>query len=687
MPKNSTKKYLTILLCLSIVLSFSASGLSADNEKSREYLYTARLLFNMGNYNKAVALYKQIQDADSTFREATLNLAIIYKNLGQYKKAIKQLKEILKIESNAIIYLNLGEVYYLNSMPNEAIDAFKSALRMGQGGALIYFWIGKCFQDKGDLEQAKASFKKAVEINPAFALGYLCLGKLYVQDKMWDYAEKAFDVVKELDPSITEIYPALGFVCFKQKRYEQALKAYRKVEAVDPDNTEAKKYIARIYKNTAYHLKEKTAEREKKRLEGSVAKKVPTKKVKDAPLVRVHIGDMKKLRLKCAADFFITGQNEKEILFKGEKNQLYSIIRDKEGIVLVLGQKKVKQFNQKIRIFHRQPNATILIFDVEAGKGEYWASKTDRVYRGVIEVEIYKEEFIRLINTINMEEYLYGVLPSEMPSNWPAEALKAQAVAARSEAYVKLSRHEMEGYNFCADVHCQVYSGAGVETEATNSAVDTTTGEVAVYNGKPIDAVYSNSCGGHTQGNIFGDRQGIVYLHEKQDAFRPTGFYFPLSALELEDWLSASNIEVFCNNNAFSRQSNFRWMRLYTQPQLERLINKKKNIGKLIAIRILERNPSSHVHRIQIIGSRGKFIIEKELNIRQIFGNLRSGMFNIAVKLDKKARPEEFLFYGGGWGHGVGMCQVGAATMAQEGFSCEEILKFYYTDIDIEKLY
>ena len=120
---------------------------------------------------------------------------------------------------------------------------------------------------------------------------------------------------------------------------------------------------------------------------------------------------------------------------------------------------------------------------------------------------------------------------------------------------------------------------------------------------------------------------------------------------------------------------------------MEKLINKKQHIGRLISIDIKERHPSSHVHSIYIKGSKDELFIEKELNIRRLLGDLRSGMFNINVKLDKNGQAESFLFYGGGWGHAVGMCQVGAATMAERGFDFKEILNFYYTDIEVKKLY
>lgn len=688
MSKNFSYKFLIYFLLFLFVFLFYRPGfVSSSADNYNEHLYKGRFLFNQGKYTQAIAEYKKAQILKPASKESILNLALIHKNLRQYSKAIFYYKKLLKIKPDGIIYQNLGEVYYLNSMPEKAISVLNSALKMGQKVPLVYFWLGKSFQDKGDWDNAAWGFRQALALDEKFVLAHMSLGRFYMQKKMWASAQKEFERIRELDPSITEIYSLLAGVYFYQKRYAPALEMYRKVCVIDPDNIKAKESINKILALAGEDLEKKLSERKGRRLEQAIARKVKPKRVKQAPLVRVHIGDVKSLRFKCGVKFVIKNPDDEEVVFKGSKSKLYTILRNKNKISIFADKKKIKDFYQPIKIVHNVPSATTLIFDVESGQGRYWANKTDRIYRGQIDIGFAQKGYLRITNLLNMEEYLCGVLPSEMPGNWPAEALKAQAVAARSEAYNKLTRHKNEGYNFCSDVHCQAYNGAKVETKATNAAVDNTQGEVALYDRKPIDAVYSNSCGGHTQGNIFGDRIAIAYLKEKPDTIENFVFFFPLSALELEDWLWGADIPVFCNNENFSRRSNFRWMRIYSRQELEELINKKINIGRLISIDILERNISSHVHRIQIVGSRKKHIIEKELNIRQILDNLRSGMFNIDIKLGKKGLPVEFLFYGGGWGHGVGMCQVGAATMAQKGYTYEDILKFYYNDIQIKRMY
>ncbi len=668
-------------------LAVSAVALQAGPDSYRSCCDRGRALFNQGNYKEALAAYAQAELFSPSSKEAILNQAIILRNMRDYTRSVAAYRKLLRIDPDSIVYLNMGEVLYLQGNNPEAIAALRQAVSLGQPGPMVHFWLGRCFESVRDWDNAIQAYTNALERDQSCAVAHYALGQLYSRKQQWARAQKEYEATKELDPSITEVYSRLAQVYADQKLYEQALEAYRKVQAVSPDNRQAQVAIDRIYAIAGDELKQTQTRRETQRLTETAAQEVIASDVAPAPLVRVLIGDVRRLRFKCSAEWNIREQGKDDVVFRGEKDRLYRISRENNDIVITSDERPCLTVARPFTIAHASAAATFLIFDVESGTGQYWANKTDRIYRGALDIGTGEDASLRIVNVVNMEEYLYGVLPSEMPPEWPAEALKAQAVAARSEAYFKLGRHAKEGYDFCSGVHCQAYSGARVETKATNTAVDTTCGEVAVYNGKPIDAVYSNSCGGHTQGNIYGDRTPIPYLRGRVDAGTELGFIFPLSPLELDDWLWEQNIPVFCNNDTFSRRSNFRWMRLYSKEQLQELINKKMDIGMLISVDIVERNPSGHIQSVCITGSKGVFKVEKELTIRQLFGELRSGMFNLDVSLDNKGNAGEFLFYGGGWGHGVGMCQVGAATMAQQGYSYDRIIKFYFADTQIKKMY
>ena len=685
--KRNFSPLIFLFVLLAVVLMPLHPVISAPAGSLRGVFDKAKDLFNNGDYDRALVEYKTALNITPDSIEAILNMAILYKDVQDYKKSIREYSRLLKIKPDKLIYFNLGEVYYLNAQADEALKFFERALELGQKGALIHFWMGECYRTKQDEENAINEYKKALIADPEFALAYLQIGRIYKQKRSWTEAERALERVKETDPSMTDVFTELAEVYYNQENYEQALEAFRKVKSIDPANEEAQLYTEKIMKLAGSKLGEKLKSRETQRLAEKTPKAVGPVKAAGAPLLSVHIGDLNRLRFKCSADFSLEEKEEGRVFFQGSRETLYNIEVEGKKVAINSENKKLAETGKPFLIVPGDKDATTLIFDVKFGEGNYWAASMDGSYRGKLELSVLADNNIRLLNIINMEEYIYGVLPSEMDSSWPLQALKAQAIAARSEAYAKMNRHKKDGFNFCSQVHCQVYSGARVEDPRTNQAVKETCGVIAVYNEKPIDAIYSNSCGGHTQGNIFGEQENIPYLSGKPDFIGDNGFSFPLSPLELEDWLWGKNISAFCNNDKISRNSNFRWMRFYDAEELSRLVAKEKNIGRVRGLEIMGRSRSGHIKKVKITGSKGILIMEKELKIRRLLGNLRSSMFCLDIKKNRQGQAEEFIFYGGGWGHAVGMCQVGAATMAEQGYDYEQILKFYYTGIELKKMY
>ncbi len=684
MLKKNFPLFLPLCFVFLVLASGSVFAANAGDPQRQDFAAAAKQ-FNDGEYKQALAQYWKILKAEPDSKEAILNEAIIYKYLGDYEKAAWEYRRLLKIQPDKLIYFGLGEVYYLDSQPDRALKSFRQALALGQEGALIHFWMAECYRDKADIPQAVSEYKKAVTLDSEFAVAYMELGRIYKQQQDWTAAEQALLRVRKLDPSIRQVFTGLAEVYYARQKYSEALEAFRKVKSIDPQNKKAQIYTDKIMKIAGCTLKPELKSKEAQRL----AEKMPKIVVpvsEGGPLVSVHIGDLKRLRFKCASGFTLKTAKKKKIFLRGAKNCLYNIISKGREMIISSGGKTLFRTAHPFLIVPDDTPATILIFDVKFGQGNYWAASMDGSYRGSLQIGILPGGDIRLINILNMEEYIYGVLPSEMSADWPLQALKAQAIAARTEAYTKMNRHKKEGFDFCSQVHCQVYSGARVEDPRSNQAVDETRGIIAEYKGKSIDAIYSNSCGGHTQGNIFGNQEYIPYLEGKPDFIGPSGFSFPLSPLELEDWLWSNNIAALCNNEKFSRNSNFRWMRIYNQKEISRLVAKKKDVGSIRNIEILDRSISGHIKRIRIIGTKGTLTVKEELPIRRLLGNLRSSMFSVDIKRGR-AGAEEFIFYGGGWGHAVGMCQVGAATMAEKGYNYEQILKFYYTGIQLKKMY
>jgi stage II sporulation protein D len=283
---------------------------------------------------------------------------------------------------------------------------------------------------------------------------------------------------------------------------------------------------------------------------------------------------------------------------------------------------------------------------------------------------------LRVINDVGLESYLAGVVAAEVPSTFPLEAMKAQAIAARTYTLSHLGDHAAKGADLCAQVHCQVYSGAPPATSRAALAVRQTAGEVLAWNDLLIDALYHSACGGATAAP-WDVRQGklLPYLTGGSDS-EPGG-------------------DAYCDMDQDSH-----WTATFTCQQAERLV--AANLGAVTArpglspghLRSLqiESRRRSRVEWLDVVTSTGHYRVRGDA-IRWLFGNghpgpsgLRSSAFTLSVKKDRRGRPTAFVFKGVGHGHGIGMCQWGARGRAESGQTAAEILSAYYPGAEIVNL-
>ena len=460
----------------------------------------------------------------------------------------------------------------------------------------------------------------------------------------------------------------------------------------------------------------------------------------------------------------------------------------------------------------------------------------DRTYRGILEIFGNARNTLTTVNELPLEEYLLGVVPNELsPATFgQIEALKAQAVAARTYIIKNMGQSRAEGYDICDTDQCQVYFGAGTEDPMSTQAATDTRGMVATYNGQPITALYSSTCGGRTESseNIFGEKLPYlvsvmcVYKHPVPKAFstrrniadykaavlavagvsnftqlrrflgmtgtgEPPSMNLPQLAKYVRENFyptvkTASDLDFLVEQDILPRtgvpnrnevlyrlidkKSAFEWqqgvlnswdgqkmtltvggkpvefrlspdapifsrmgeersamtqgqwiggelfdfravdgviqMAIYrrnfvnsTADRYSRLalwqVHKTKqdietafrplNIGETKSIRVVERGPSERPINTEIVGTRGRTTV-RALRIRTLLG-LRDSLFYFDEERNAQGDLIGIMFYGTGWGHGVGMCQVGAYGMAMDGATYEEILKTYYTGIDLKKMY
>lgn len=340
----------------------------------------------------------------------------------------------------------------------------------------------------------------------------------------------------------------------------------------------------------------------------------------------------------------------------------------------------------------------IEIAKVEVGSGFHWESEESRSYRGAIEFVLDADGLITVVNEVRLEEYLKGVVPSEMPAGFPYEALKAQAIASRSEAINKSGlRHPYAPFDLCDDVHCQVFSGTSRAAESTDRAVESTRGIFLLYRGGMAQAFFSGVCGGHTENN---ENVWLVdarpYLRGILDHSVNRLGNSLQQADNVKKWID-STPDVYCNLTGSDTPSYlsyakkyFRWQVTYQRPQLEAILRKQtgENFGSLVDLVPLRRGVSGRIIELEVVGTKKRFVIRHELAIRQALAQntLFSSCFYVSKK-GGRSLPDSFVLHGAGWGHGVGMCQAGAAVMADSGKYFDEILTHYFSGVYLKKLY
>jgi SpoIID/LytB domain protein len=333
---------------------------------------------------------------------------------------------------------------------------------------------------------------------------------------------------------------------------------------------------------------------------------------------------------------------------------------------------------------------TLKINDVPYGKGWWWEGKEDRIYEGEISLFVSETQKFEVIVKLPLELYLAGVVPYEMGNDSPIEALKAQAVAARSEAVIALTSKLYSGphHDLTSDVECQVFSGNHKRTSVTNLAVSETNSLILIEENQPINAYYASNCGGHSEliSNVWPERPDP---ESYQQAGKDAKQRVDLNLFEEEDvrqWIF-SKPDVFCNPERGIdlppwSQINFRWKKVFTKNGISAMISGDNQWGDLIDIKVIKRGQSGRIKVAMFVFEKDSLRVEGELNIRQLWNpSLRSSCFIV----DRDG--EMFILHGAGWGHGVGMCQSGAIAQAKYGATFRQILKHYYQEANIISLY
>ncbi len=418
----------------------------------------------------------------------------------------------------------------------------------------------------------------------------------------------------------------------------------------------------------------------------------------------------------------------KPYLAKGEKVLGEQVVEFSEGGVLWNG----NQYSQLT--FHPQSaDASFSLSDVTIGVNFHWERKETQTFLGTLRFVVESDKIVA-INELPVEKYLESVISSEMSATSSLELLKAHAVISRSWllAQMKKRREVAEsGNNFfsftkkedtlirwydredhtlfdvCADDHCQRYQGITKETSPhVAEAIRQTKGQILMDGDEICDARFSKCCGGITEEFQYcWEDTPKTYLTAVRDIALGVEHTLPnlTNEEEAEKWIRF-NPPAFCNTqdkkilsevlNDYDQETvNFyRWKETLSQEKLQQLIadKLKMDLGAILDMKAVERGKSGRISKLQIIGTEKIFTIGKELEIRRTLSDshLLSSAF-VVDKYDKDEQgvPQRFELIGAGWGHGVGLCQIGAAVMGEQGYHYDAILLHYYQGAEIKKLY
>ena len=371
-------------------------------------------------------------------------------------------------------------------------------------------------------------------------------------------------------------------------------------------------------------------------------------------------------------------------------------------------------------------DASFTLKDVVIGINFHWERKENQEFQGALKL-IVEDNQITAINLIKVEDYLTSVISSEMSATASLELLKAHAVISRSWLLAQIEknkeiiadkteystfsetenefirwydREDHAHFDVCADDHCQRYQGitrASSNIDTVKRAIAETRGEVLISEDKICDARFSKCCGGAVEEfqNCWEDTR-FSYLTKLRDDVDTDKL--PDLTIEAESlkWIK-TRPEAFCNtqdkkilgqvlNNYDQETVDFyRWKVTYTQDELSALILRRSSIdfGVIQDLIPIQRGTSGRLIKLKIVGSKKTLIIGKELEIRRILST--SHLYSSAFYVEREGKL--FTFIGAGWGHGVGLCQIGAAVMGEKGYSYDKILLHYYTGADIKNLY
>ncbi|MBI5623264.1 MAG: SpoIID/LytB domain-containing protein [Elusimicrobia bacterium] len=699
---------LALLLACGTLAAAGTAAPQAGPRAVRSFLLEGHGLYFRGEHEAALKSYAAALRLDPGSLEARINGGVILSELGRPRDAVAWLAKAAALPSaGADVFDALGWADLAGADLQGARRAFAEALSRSPEHGHALLGLARVELAGGRPAEALLLLDRAASASPLDTLVPYFKAKAYA---LLDDPAKQVESLRgavSADSFFVEAREALALAQSRLKNFAEAWKHLSKAVDAAPKTKRLKAQLDQLRfaapapakgGNPAAAL--------------SVQAAVSDLGQGKVPLLRVGIGTnmagkpvaRAAVSWSVNAPFRVRDAVTGKDLARGEPGQMWSVRRlvQKRRAVLQVsaaGLGTRLQSSRPIVIRPDDPSRSVILVDFEACvDGGRCALQADRRLRGELEIASYPaKRSLKLINRINLEDYTHGVIAMEMPIGSPLEALKAQATLARSHAlHIKTvtRRHRKEGFDLCDSQHCQVYGGVGAETARSLEIARATRGMIVSYGGKPGHVIYSSNCGGRTQsGSDLTGWGGLPYWRGVSELQGSSDL--PDSPWALRLWLR-SIPPAYCKPSTSVHASHFRWARVLSFADLEEKLGRSRRIGRLMALRPGKRSPGGNLNSLKVIGTRGGFTITDEMALRSQLsvGSLRSTLFVLDMEyLPKPAGkgppaliPTQAILYGGGWGHGVGMCQSGAMGRAEAGQTFQEIIKAYFHGVDISRL-
>lgn len=443
------------------------------------------------------------------------------------------------------------------------------------------------------------------------------------------------------------------------------------------------------------------------------------------PILSVAILTASEINFELYGEYTV---GEKRQIINGEFNAKIQ----NEKIRITKGNNEIITSNEVIFKYSNLNTDSFLIRDVIIGIQFHWQQKENQRFQGSLKL-IIEEGKITAVNLIKVENYLTSVISSEMSATSSLELLKAHSIISRSWVIAQLEknknlqqtdnkystkietndelirwydREDHKLYDVCSDDHCQRYQGiTRLFAHNAQDAVAFTRGLVLQYNNKICDTRFSKSCGGVTEEfeNVWEPVKHDYLVSIVDNKYEHEDYDLNLRNEKAAATWIEGNPEAFCNTTdekvlkqvlvSYDRKTKdfYRWNVEYDQETITKIIRQKSGIdfGKIIDLVPIERGSSGRLIKLKIVGSQKTLTIGKELEIRRVLSktHLYSSAFVVKKENIIDGIPQKFILRGAGWGHGVGLCQIGAAVMSELGYNFDEILLHYFRGAEIKKIY